>query len=122
MQVPGFRQAKFLLFPPATSCSVRSGTHCFSGHLVVDVHSATDYRAVQRLFWGVWPAAPLPGMPDSGYTLLLLKEYVLLLLVLESAAIAGRADGASGTPVVASLAGATQSADGRADGVFFLEP
>ena len=62
----------------------------------------------------------VPGLFDSGCPPLV-ERVCLAASELGISAIAGREDGASGNPVVASPPGATQSADGRAM-VVFLEP
>ena len=113
---PRFQAGKVPPLSPASSCSVRSCTHCFSGHSVFD-YTARQTAEKSNVSLGCVASSTVPGLFDSGCPPLV-ERVRLAASELGIAAIAGREDGASGTPVVASLPGATQSADGRADGGF----
>ena len=97
---PKFHAVKVPPLSPASSCSVRSGTHCFSGHRVFD-DTARHTAEKSNVSLVCVASSTVSGMFDSGYPP---HERVRLA--------------ASGFGDVASLAGATQSADGRADGGF----
>ena len=113
---PRFQAGKVPPLSPASSCFVRCGTHCFSGHPVFD-YTARQTAEKSNVFLECVASSTVLGMFDSGCPPLVERVH-LATCGLGGAAIVGREDGASGTPVVASLAGATKPADGRADGGF----
>ena len=84
---------------PASSRSVRSGTHCFSGHRVF--HGTARQTAEKcNVFLRCVASSAVSGMPELGCPPLVERERPAASGV-GGDATDGRADGASGTPLLA---------------------